>query len=90
MNQQVTLTVFGRVQHVGFRAFCVHYANQFGLNGYCKNQKHDNVLVVAQGEKEKIDGFLKIILAGTPWIRIERSEESWTTNFEPLKGFTRR
>jgi acylphosphatase len=51
----------GRVQGVGFRYSCRSVAKGFSLTGYVKNLDDGRVEMVAEGEKEEIEEFLKAI-----------------------------
>jgi acylphosphatase len=51
----------GRVQGVGFRWTIVDHAEKFQLTGTTKNLSDGTVEVYAQGKKESLETFLKII-----------------------------
>lgn len=55
MRLKVNIT--GLVQGVGFRPFVFRLAEELGLKGYVLNDT-SGVLIEAEGEKEKLDGFL--------------------------------
>lgn len=53
--------VWGRVQGVGFRVTARHIALQLGLKGIVKNLDDGNVEIIAQGTREKLEEFIKLI-----------------------------
>ena len=48
------LTITGRVQGVGYRAFVVHTAERFGLEGWVRNRRDGSVEAVVAGAAEDI------------------------------------
>lgn len=54
-------TVWGRVQGVGFRGTARYYAQQLGLKGTVSNLDDGNVEIFAQGSREKLEEFLKLL-----------------------------
>jgi acylphosphatase len=63
MNQ-VHLFISGFVQGVGFRYFVRRNAKILGLTGWTRNLSDRRVEIVAQGEKEKLEEFIKICSKG--------------------------
>ena len=60
------LLVGGRVQGVGFRYFTIRLAEDYGINGYVRNLPDGQVEIVAEGEKQSVDGFIEKASKG-PW-----------------------
>jgi acylphosphatase len=58
------IVVHGMVQGVGYRYFCRREAVLMGITGYVKNLFSGDVEVVAQGEKEILDQFVKVLKTG--------------------------
>jgi acylphosphatase len=56
--------IHGRVQGVGFRAWTVHRARQFGLRGTVRNLSDGSVEVDAAGQPEVMDQFLELLRRG--------------------------
>ena len=54
----------GRVQGVGFRFTAQRYANETGITGYVKNLCGGQVEIIAEGEKKKVETFLRKIKSG--------------------------
>jgi acylphosphatase len=57
MITRLTGFVSGKVQEVGYRARVVDIANAFGLKGMIENQKDGRVMIIAEGDEEKIKWF---------------------------------
>ncbi|NBR07182.1 MAG: acylphosphatase [Planctomycetes bacterium] len=51
----------GLVQGVGFRQTVLQIAQYFDLHGRVKNLQNGTVELTAEGDKEKVDSFLKMI-----------------------------
>ncbi len=73
------ITVFGRVQGIGYRYFVLSKATPLGITGWVKNLGSGEVEISAEGPQEKLDEFVSAIKAGHPWahignIKIEKTE----------------
>ena len=76
----------GRVQGVFFRRSARAKAREFGLLGWVRNAEDGNVEILAEGEPEKIDEFLKWCREGPPFAKVdnvtvedqEQKEEKFT------------
>ncbi|NOY54115.1 MAG: carbamoyltransferase HypF [Deltaproteobacteria bacterium] len=62
---RIELRLRGAVQGVGFRPFIYRTARRLGLCGYVVNEP-SGVTIEAEGTREKIDRFLKIIESDSP------------------------
>ncbi|AKG04454.2 acylphosphatase [Salimicrobium jeotgali] len=58
------ITVHGRVQGVGFRMSAKQVADRHGITGQVQNKEDGTVEIIAQGEEEKIQEFIKKIENG--------------------------
>ena len=63
--------VFGRVQGVGYRAWTVRTAQQFGLSGWVRNRRNGCVEIYAQGSSENLNLFRQQCLNGPLWSRVD-------------------
>ena len=61
----------GRVQGVGFRAFCMQLALQNSLTGSVRNMDNGMVEIFAQGEEDNLSRFITELQGGNRWIRID-------------------
>jgi acylphosphatase len=56
--RQVHVTISGRVQGVGYRAFVEREARQRGLGGWVRNRRDGTVEAVFTGEAAAVDAML--------------------------------
>lgn len=66
--------VFGRVQGVGFRYFCLEEAERRGLKGWVRNRPDGAVELEAEGGEAAVEEFLGTVRRGFPGARVERME----------------
>lgn len=81
------LTVSGKVQGVGFRNWVFKTASGRRINGYIKNLKNGNVLIIAAGKEKDVEDFIHVVKTKkTSKIKVTGvKEQDWT---EPVKiGF---
>jgi len=86
-NARIHVWVNGRVQGVGFRAFVQQNAIQIGVTGWVRNVGYGTVEAVAEGSKEQIDDFLRMVKRGPLASRVEDSREEWETITGEFKYF---
>lgn len=60
----VDVTVSGRVQRVGFRAYTKKNALMLGVKGYVENTGDGKVHAVLEGDEHQIDKLLELIRHG--------------------------
>lgn len=68
--------VSGRVQGVGFRAFCVRTARTLGLDGWVRNLADGRVEVVARGSEEALDRLTELLSEGPPFAAVDHVDAS--------------
>jgi acylphosphatase len=74
---------WGKVQGVGFRYAAHELAEKFPVTGYVKNMLDGQVELVAEGEAQDVDRFLKSVAAKMGlFIKGQRAED------ETPQGFT--
>jgi acylphosphatase len=64
--------VSGRVTGVGFRYFTRDAALREGLHGWVRNLPGGGVEIVAEGEREALDRFERLVWQGPPAARVEQ------------------
>ena len=74
---RVRVTVSGRVQGVGYRAFAVRAATQRGLVGGVQNLDDGRVELDVEGPKAAIDELLQQLKVGPPAGHVTRIETEW-------------
>ena len=68
--ERMTVFYSGRVQGVGFRFTTLRIAAEFTVTGYVQNLPDGQVLVVAEGRPDELDGFLdRLNTEMAPYIR---------------------
>lgn len=81
------IIVRGRVQGVGYRWFVKRQADLIGITGYVKNQVNGNVMVIAQGEQDKLDLFIPRVKEGPDYALVTSSDISLLTSAIEYKDF---
>jgi acylphosphatase len=66
------ILVEGRVQGVGYRAFAQRRAQDRGLTGYTVNLHDGRVKVRVEGDRSRIDEYVRELEVGPPLARIDR------------------
>jgi acylphosphatase len=64
--RSVQLLIAGRVQGVGYRAWCERTATTAGLVGFCRNLFDGRVEVFVQGPKDAVAAFVAACRRGPP------------------------
>jgi acylphosphatase len=71
------VTVTGRVQGVGYRAFTVRVATQRGLVGGVRNLDDGRVELEVEGPKDSILALLEVLQVGPPASRVTAVQTEW-------------
>lgn len=73
-KSRIKISIFGKVQGVGFRASILKYAKKNGITGWTSNTSDGNLVINAEGEKNQIIDFIEWCKVGPKNAVIERSE----------------
>jgi len=65
-TKAVLVTVEGRVQGVGFRAWTRHEAERLGLTGWVRNEKDGSVQALLEGPPDGVERMLERLWIGPP------------------------
>ncbi len=84
----VRISIYGRVQMVGFRYFTVHHALSLGITGYVKNRVDGSLEVVASGSQDALKDLYTILSEGPRLARVEHMELEDIENTDTYKTFT--
>jgi len=87
-NERLHIWVTGRVQGVGFRAFVAQAAYNIGLTGWVRNIGYDQVETVAEGQREDLEEFSRLVLTGPRASRVEGSHIEWLAASNEFIDFT--
>ena len=76
--KEMTVTISGEVQGVGFRAFTQKQADKIGgIYGFVHNAVDGTVEVVAQGEEEDLKKLLSYLKRGPYFAEVEYYDVEW-------------
>lgn len=81
-QRQIVALAEGRVQGVGYRAFCAHEATLLGVTGYAENLPDGRVLVVAEADEGTLRQFVDRLREGPPMSMVRGVTFRW----EPYTG----
>ncbi len=76
MTKRVHLSIKGRVQGVGYRAFVELEAGLRGLEGWVRNRRDGSVEAAVQGEPEVVNGLIEACRKGPPFSLVTSIEVS--------------
>ncbi len=86
-QRQIVAFAKGRVQGVGYRAFCADEATLLGVTGYAKNLLDGRVEVVAEGDEASLRQFVERLREGPRWSRVEDVIYRWEEPVGAFAGF---
>jgi acylphosphatase len=76
------VTIRGRVQGVGFRAFVEHHALQRGLEGWTRNRRDGSVEAVFAGDPDAVEGIIKACRVGPLSAQVDALDQREATEAE--------
>ncbi|MEX1135851.1 MAG: acylphosphatase [Balneolales bacterium] len=85
MKTRSRVTVKGRVQNVGFRAFIQNKSNEFSVKGWVRNTENDDVEAVFEGDTQNVQRMLKACEEGPRAAQVEKVdavEQAYKNEFE--------
>lgn len=77
LMKRVHLIISGDVQGVGYRAWVQGEARELGLVGWVKNQEDQAVELVAEGQKKKLEEFVKRCQKGPEVAWVKKVDATW-------------
>jgi acylphosphatase len=77
----------GRVQGVGYRAFCADIAMRLSVDGYAKNLPDGRVEVVGEGDEPTLRQFVEQLREGPPFGRVDNVTYRWEEATGAYRGF---
>lgn len=87
MNRHLDIKITGLVQGVFFRHTALRKAQEFGIEGYAKNEADGSVLIEAEGPEEALEMFAAWCRQGPPSAEV-KGVEVVEGAFENYTGFT--
>lgn len=68
MSYTVRVRVGGLVQGIGYRPFVHRIAVKYGVQGYVRNMGDVGVEIVAQGDRDSVERFVRALKDEKPWL----------------------
>ena len=87
VRRQIVALAKGRVQGVGYRAFCAHEATLHGIDGYAKNLPDGRVEVLAEGDESQLRRFIDRLREGPALARVDEVTFRWEDATGAYAGF---
>lgn len=72
MEKTIRVSIFGRVQGVGYRAWTEQRARQLGLRGWVRNRLDGSVEALFSGELNGVSQMIRACEEGPSVARVER------------------
>ena len=88
MKRAARIVVQGTVQGVFFRQFVKENADKLGVVGFVRNLENNDVEIIAEGEKEKIDSLIGAVQKGPEHSQIRNvkaEERKWSDSFKDFQ-----
>lgn len=82
------LRISGRVQGVFFRATSRDKANSLDITGWVRNNPDGTVEAVVEGEKEKINEYIKWAHKGSSAARVDEVNVEWEDYQEEFDNYS--
>ncbi len=79
----IRITVFGRVQGVGFRFYTKKKADELHVSGWVKNMPNGSVYIEVEGQDTDVNTFIDWCNMGTKWAHVEKVDRQDI----PVQGF---
>lgn len=77
MKKRLEANITGRVQLVMFRDFAKRKAQRLGLSGSVKNLDDGSVSVIAEGEEEVLNEYIKLLNKGPILAKVKNIRIVW-------------
>jgi acylphosphatase len=86
-RRQIVALAKGRVQGVGYRAFCANEAMMLGIDGYVRNLPDGRVEVVAEADEGALRQLVARMREGPPMARVDDVTFRWEDPSGDYHGF---
>ncbi|MFA7249766.1 MAG: acylphosphatase [Dehalococcoidia bacterium] len=86
-ERQIVALARGRVQGVGYRAFCAYEGMRLGVSGYAKNLPDGRVEVLAEGDESVLRQFVERLREGPALSRVDEVTFRWEVPTHAFQGF---
>jgi acylphosphatase len=79
----------GKVQQVHMREYIFNRACELGVCGTVRNCEDGSVEIIAQGERNTLEKFIKLAKKGSVFARVEETEITWYDSIQdPFRDFS--
>lgn len=85
--ERLEATITGRVQGVMFRDFTQRNARKLGLTGTVQNSPDGSVLIIAEGQKDKLERLLMVLQKGPLFSRVDNVAHNFVLASEEFTSF---
>ena len=82
------INISGQVQGVFFRRSAKLEAEKLGIVGWARNLDDGSVEVMAEGDRENVDEFIKWCKSGPPFAKVEKVEVEEQKGLEGFSDFS--
>lgn len=72
VNERRHLTIYGQVQHVGYRFFATRVARRFRLKGWIRNMQDGTVTACVEGDRRVIEAWVAELQEGPRYSHVGR------------------
>ncbi len=86
-RRQIVAYAKGRVQGVGYRAFCADEAMRLNVDGYARNLSDGRVEIVAEGDEATLRRFVERLREGPALARVDEVSYRWEEPTGEYRGF---
>ena len=86
--EQVSIILSGKVQGVFFRDFARKEAEKLGVTGFVKNLQDGTVQVVAEGEEDKLNLFIRECKRGSLLSFVKNADVKFSKPTGEFEGFS--
>ena len=85
--EEATCVIIGRVQGVMYRDFVRRNARKRGIAGFVRNRDDGAVVVVAEGERKKVETLIALLRRGPLLSRVDDVFVAWRPGTHRFSGF---
>ena len=84
MTERLKVSVYGKVQGVGYRLFCKRRAKELKVDGYARNMPDGRVELMLAGEDQALAKMLEALRQGPPFAQVLGGDVETTS--EPISA----
>ena len=85
--RRIVVLAKGRVQGVGYRAFCADHAMLLNIEGFVQNMPDGRVMLVGESDEGTLRQLVELMREGPPFSRVEDVSYRWEDPTGEYTGF---